>query len=62
MSGSGFTDDKFYRPADTHANVKLWYSHNEINNNDNDTNTGGTNEFISFSLQSLVTRGERHKS
>ena len=33
-----------------------------FNNNDNDTSTGNTNEFISFKLQSLETRGERQKS
>ncbi len=38
------------------------YSHIDINNNNNNTNTGGTNEFISFYLQSLVTREERHNS
>ena len=36
----------------------LLYSY-DINNN---TNTGGTNEFISFYLQSLATRGKRRKS
>ena len=35
---------------------------NNNNNNNNNTNTGGTNKFISFYLQSLATRGERHKS
>ena len=43
----------------------MFYNHNDINNNSNNTNTGATNEFITFYLQSLVTRGERdtnHKS
>ena len=43
----------------------LLYSHNDINNNNNNnnsTNAGGTNEFISFYLQSLATQGDRHKS
>ena len=38
--------------------VLLWYKHNDINNN-SDTNTGGTNEFINFLFQSLTTQGER---
>ena len=40
----------------------LLYNHNDINNKNDNTNTSGTNEFISFYLQSLVTREGRHKS
>ena len=46
----------------TKSNI-MFYNHYVwiyINNN-NDTNRGGTNEFISFYLQSLAARGERHK-
>ena len=39
----------------------MLYTYKDINNNSN-TNTGGTNEFISFYLQSFVTRGERYNS
>ena len=37
-------------------------SHNDINNNSNNINTGGTNEFITFYLQFLATGGKRYKS
>ena len=40
----------------------MLYNHDNVNNNSNNTNIGGTNEFIPFYLQSLATRGERHKS
>ena len=46
-------------------NVVVWMvpTHSLIsNNNNNNTTTGDTNEFISFYLQSLVTRGEKHIS
>ena len=39
----------------------MLYSDKDLNNNSN-TITGSTNEFISFYHQSLKTRGERHKS
>ena len=41
---------------------KILQSHIDMNNNNNNTNKDGTNEFISFYLQSLATRGERYKS
>ena len=40
----------------------MLYSHYDSHNNHDNTNTGGTNEFIPFYLQSLVTQGGRHKS
>ena len=40
----------------------MLYSHNDINNNNNNINTGGTNEFISFYFQFLATREKRQKS
>ena len=36
--------------------LPMSYSHNDLTNNNNNTNTGGT----PFYLQSLATRGERH--
>ena len=38
----------------------MLYTHKDINNN-SITNTGGTNEFISFYLKSLAAQGKRHK-
>ena len=52
----------YYFKACVNISALMLNSHNDINNNNNNTNTGGMNEFISFYLQSLVTRGERHKS
>ena len=37
--------------------IQILYIHNDINNTN--PNTGGTNKFISFYLQSLATWGER---
>ena len=39
----------------------MLYSHNDINNNSDNTNTDGRNESFPFYLQSLVTRGERER-
>ena len=52
-----FTQNFFQFPS-----INFLNSHNDIDDSNNNTNTGGTNEFISFYLQSLVTRVERHNS